>query len=97
MIRGVQYSKPLAAGAAAVAIAGSMMIWQHHELSAKISEQRRRAAIAESNLEGEVAAKSMYESEYLNALREQMSRSRKAPGAGLSGGLETDGLPNQDS
>lgn len=76
MIRGVQYSKPLAAGAAAVAIASSMLIWQHHELGAKISEQRRNAAIAESNLESEVAAKSMYESEYLNALRDQMSRSR---------------------
>jgi hypothetical protein len=76
MIRGVQYSKPLAAGGAAAVIAASMLIWQHHELSANISEQRRRAEVAESNLESEVAAKSMYESEYLDALRDQMRRSR---------------------
>jgi len=76
MIKGVQYSKPLAAGGAAAVIAAFVAIWQHFELGANISEQGRSAAIAESNLRSEVAAKSMFESEDLKALRDRMSRSR---------------------
>jgi hypothetical protein len=76
MIRGVQYSRPAAIGAAAAAVAVGAVTWQHHALGARILEQRARAAAVEERLNGEIAANSMYESDRLTALRDQVGRSR---------------------
>jgi hypothetical protein len=76
MIKGVQYSKALAGGAAASVIAACAMSWRHLELGASIARQRQRAAVAEAKLTSEIAARSMYEGESLEALRDQVGRSR---------------------
>jgi hypothetical protein len=90
MIKGVQYSRALAGGAAASVIAACAMSWRHFELSANVAQQRRRAAVAESKLTSEIAARSMYEGESLDALREQVVRSRVQLGdAGTWGRLVT--------
>jgi hypothetical protein len=76
MIKGVQYSKALAGCAAVSVIAACAMSWRHLELGADIAQQRRRAADAESKLTSEIAGKSMYEGESLDALRDQVGRTR---------------------
>lgn len=76
MIRGIEYSKPLAAACATAIIASCTMAWLRVGLNAKISEQRRRASTLESNLTGQMEAKSEYDDENLNALRERVGRLR---------------------
>jgi hypothetical protein len=57
-------------------IAACAMSWRHLDLKANIAQQRRLAAVAEAKLTSEITAKSMYEGESLDALREQVGRSR---------------------
>jgi hypothetical protein len=76
MIRGIQYSRPLVAAGAVAVVASCTMIWLSLELNAKISEQRRRASSLEASLSGQIAAKSVYESEDLDALRDKVGRFR---------------------
>ena len=81
MIRGVQYSLPLAAAGAAALVAVGSMMWLRLGLSSEIVEQRRLASVAETSLSSQIAAKSMYERERLEELREQIGRFRVRLGA----------------
>lgn len=74
MIRGVQYSSPLAALAALALVSTVAMSWLRLDLNAEIVEQRRGASIAEASLSRQIAAKSTFEREHLEALREQVGR-----------------------
>ncbi len=74
MIRGFQYSLSLATLGGAALVAMSAMTWLHFQLNAENHEQRQRATIAEANLSAQIAAKSMYERENLEALRERVGQ-----------------------
>jgi hypothetical protein len=76
MIRGVQYSMPLAGAGVAALAAATVMAWLRFDLNAEIVEQRSSASIAEASLSSQIAAKSIYERERLDALREQIGRFR---------------------
>jgi hypothetical protein len=76
MIRGIEYSKPLAAAGFTALVAAGAMFWMRTAASRMLSEQRRHAAVAESELETRIGAMSKFESENVEALRLQVKRVR---------------------
>jgi hypothetical protein len=76
VIRGIQYSRPLAAASIAAAVALCAMIGLHLELKAGILERRRRASVVEATLLSQINAKSMYGAESLEELRDKVGQFR---------------------
>ena len=69
MKRGLSYSKTLAALCAASAVAAFAMGSLRHEVSLAVARNRSTAAAREGGLSAQIAAKSPYENEDLEALR----------------------------
>jgi hypothetical protein len=105
MIRGVSYSKPLAAGAlAALAFGGLLFVLRINAVS-DLAKQRREMEAAEGTLRMQIAGLSAYESENLDALRRRISRIQGQLGTDgawesivrrLGGGWVADAGPRQD-
>ena len=76
MIRGVKFSRRLAAVAAAAAAAAFASAWHREALASDIAVERRRAADLEQQFAGRMGAIEMYSDEKLRALREQVGHSR---------------------
>jgi hypothetical protein len=81
MTRGIAYSKPLAAAAAAAVFATSAMCWLHTTTNTKLSELRKRDAAVEDGLGAQIAAMAPYENGDLETLRAQVGRYRTRLGS----------------
>ena len=69
MIRGLVFSRVLAAASSAAIAAACAMFWTLAELQSKNSEHQRRASGIEAGLSAQIAAKSEFERDRLEALR----------------------------
>ncbi len=88
MIRGVHFSRRLAAVAVAAGIAACASAWDRGNLTSSLAEQRRRAADFEGQSASRMDAVKMYSDEKLLALRERVGLSRvRLGGAGTWGRL----------
>jgi hypothetical protein len=80
MIRGISYSKPIAAAAMGALALGGVLFLLRTSASARLSEQRREAAEAEGKIRRQIAGLSAYESGNLEDLHRRISRFRERLG-----------------
>jgi hypothetical protein len=76
MIRGISYSKGLAAAAAAALIAAGATLWMRVATKASLLDLRQRAVNAERDLRDRINAMSPYEDEDVIRLRRQVDQFR---------------------
>jgi hypothetical protein len=81
MTRGLVFSRALAAACSAAAAAACAAFWLHAHMGSAISRRQRLAADLEAGLAAQIAAKSEYEGEKLEALRDRVRRTRLLLGA----------------